>query len=220
MRNIVIIGSGGHAKVILAEILQFKNKYKFYGFVDSSKRNGSLVIKINSQSYKTVNLEKKKIKNLYGIIGVGDNYKRYKIFEKFSKKFKNIKWETIISKNSVVKPNVKLGEGTIILGNSFIGTGTKINKHCIINTSNSIDHENEFENFSSTGPGVITGGNVKISKFSHLGIGCVVKNNIVIKENVICAGKSYINKNCKKNSIYLGTPSKFERSRTLGEKYL
>ena len=80
MRNIVIIGSGGHAKVILAEILQFKNKYKFYGFVDSSKRNGSLVIKINSQSYKTVNLEKKKIKNLYGIIGVGDNYKRYKIF--------------------------------------------------------------------------------------------------------------------------------------------
>ena len=26
----------------------------------------------------------------------------------------------------------------------------------------------------------------------------MVKNNILIKENVICGGKSYVNKNCKK----------------------
>ena len=38
MKNIVIFGSGGHAKVILAEILQFKSKYKFHGFVDESKK--------------------------------------------------------------------------------------------------------------------------------------------------------------------------------------
>ena len=77
-----------------------------------------------------------------------------------------------------------------------------------------------MESFSSTGPGAITGGNVKLKNFSHLGIGCVVKNNIVINENVICGGKSYVNKSCKKNSVYFGVPSKFIKSRKLGQKYL
>ena len=82
------------------------------------------------------------------------------------------------------------------------------------------ENDNLFENFSSTGPKVVTGGNVKIGSFSHIGIGSVVKNNILIKENVICGGKSYVNKNCKKNSIYYGIPSKFKKLRKLGEKYL
>lgn len=220
MKNIVIFGSGGHAKVILAEIIQFKSKYKFHGFVDETKKIGSYVVKIKNKSYRTIDLKLKKIKNLHGIIGIGDNFMRFKYYENIKKKLNTIKWETIISKNSIIKPNVNLGAGTIILGNSFIGTGTKINNHCIINSSNSIDHDNLFENFSSTGPKAVTGGNVKIGSFSHLGIGSVVKNNILIKENVICGGKSYVNKNCRKNSIYYGIPSKFKRLRKLGEKYL
>jgi len=30
-----------------------------------------------------------------------------------------------------------------------------------------------------------------------------------ISENVVCGGKSFINKNCKKNSVYFGIPLKF-----------
>lgn len=220
MINIVIFGSGGHAKVILTEILQLKNKYKFHGFVDSSKKTGSIVTKIKKKSYKIINLRFLNIKNLHGILGIGDNYLRFKKYEEIKKKNKNIKWAVIIAKSSEVKKNVKIGKGSVVLANSFIGNKTNIKDHCIINSTNSIDHDNFFENFTSTGPGVITGGNVKINKFSHLGIGCVVKNNISIDKNVICGGKSYINKNCKKNSVYFGIPSKFRRRRKLGEKYL
>lgn len=220
MKNIVIFGSGGHAKVIFSEILKHKNKYNFLGFVDSSKRKGQSVIKINKKSYKVVSIKYIKTKNLYGVIGIGDNYLRHKVYKKIIKQLANLKWETIISKDSIISPNIEIGSGSVILGNSFIGTGSRIKEHCIINSSNSIDHDNFFENFSSTGPGVITGGNVKVDNYSHLGIGCVVKNNISIKENVICGGKSYININCKKNSIYIGTPCKFKKNRKLGDKYL
>ena len=60
----------------------------------------------------------------------------------------------------------------MILANSFVGYGSKIGEHCIINSSTSIDHDNFFGDFCSTGPGVITGGNVKLRELSHLGIGC------------------------------------------------
>jgi len=220
MKNIVIFGSGGHAKVILNEILELKNKYNFFGFVDSLKKNGTKIVSINKKNFWVIDIKNIKNKNLYGIIGIGDNYLRYKNFKLFKNQFKYIKWETLISKNCIIKSNVKIGSGSVILANSFIGSGSKIEDHCIINSSNSIDHDNNFNSFSSTGPGVITGGNVRVKKFSHLGIGCVIKNNVAISENVVCGGKSFINKNCKKNSVYFGIPSKFIRLRKLGQKYL
>ena len=58
--------------------------------------------------------------------------------------------------------SVKIGVGSAILANSFIGNGSEIKEHCIINSSSSIDHDNYFESFTSTGPGVITGGNVNV----------------------------------------------------------
>ena len=137
---------------------------------------------------------------------------RYNEFIKIGKIFKNIKWESIISKDSQINPNVKIGKGSVVLSNTFISTGTEINDHCIINSSNSIDHDNTFKNFSSTGPGVITGGTVNVDTFSHIGIGCVVKNNILIKENVIC-GENHHQQKLQKNSTYIGIPGKFKNSR-------
>lgn len=219
MKNIVIFGSGGHAKVILNEILNLEKEFNFLGFADSKKKVGTLIAKINNKRFKIIDLQTIK-KKFYGVIGIGDNYLRHKKSLLFSKKYKNLRWGKIISKQSIVSKTSSIGSGSVILGNSFLGAGSKIKKHCIINSSSSIDHDNIFNDFSSTGPGVITGGNVKINKFSHLGIGCVVKNNIIIGENTICGGKSFINKNCRKNSIYFGVPSKFIKSRKLGSKYL
>ena len=44
----------------------------------------------------------------------------------------------------------------------IIKNGTTIKNIALINTSASIDHDNVFDDFSSCGPGVITGGNVRL----------------------------------------------------------
>ena len=101
-----------------------------------------------------------------------------------------------------------------------INTETKIGKHCIINTSSSIDHHNYFKDYSSCGPGVITGGKVTIGENSHLGIGAVVKNGIMIENNTIIGGNSYVNKNCNNSSIYFGNPLKLVKKRKESDNYL
>ena len=73
-----------------------------------------------------------------------------------------------------------------------------IGKHCIINSASSIDHDNQFGDFSSTGPGAILGGNVKIGSMCHLGIGSVIKNNININDKIIIGSNSYVNKKFSK----------------------
>ena len=222
MKKIIIFGTGDHARVIFSEIVQLKN-FKILGFSDNHSKKGKVVEIFKNKKFKNLgNLSDiESYKSIYGIIGVGHNFLRKKILREVEAKLKrNIKWATIISKNSILQENVSIGEGTIIVANTVINTGTIIGKHCLINTSSSIDHHNNFKNFSSTGPGVITGGNVKIGEMSHLSIGSIIKNNINIKSNALIGGSSFVNNDCDKNSVYYGVPAKKIRLRKENEEYL
>lgn len=210
MKKIVIFGSGSHAKVIFYEIINL-GKYEILGFVDDTKTKILVTSYRNKKYYNLGRVDQfftSSQSNVYGIIGIGDNNVRKKIFNKVNKIDKSFKWATIISKNATINNNVKIGNGSMICSNVLINNNTTIGNHCLINSSSSIDHDSYFEDFSSTGPGVITGGNVFVMKNSFIGIGSVIKNNIKIGKNTIIWGNSYITKNCSGNAIYTGTPAK------------
>jgi acetyltransferase EpsM len=219
VKNIIIFGNGNHSKVVFSEILKLK-EYNILGFIGTSTKK-KLIIKYRNKKYFNLGTNKilKNYNNLYGVIGVGDNYVRKKIYKEI-KILKKIKWAKIISKDSILNGNVKIGPGSIIISGSIINNGAKIGSHCIINTSSSIDHDNVFENFSSSGPSVTTGGNVKVCQFSHLGIGSTIKHGVTIGANTIIGGKSFVNKDCLKNKIYFGVPAKIFKNRKLGNTYL
>ena len=161
-----------------------------------------------------------KFKNVNGIIGVGSNYVRKKIFDEVNTLIKNFKWATVISENSIINGKVSIGDGSVIISNSVINTGTTIGNHCLINTSSSIDHDNRFDDFSSTGPSVTTGGNVSVGEMSYLGIGSTIKHQINIGKNTIIGGNSFVNKNCEDSSVYYGVPLKKIRTRKSEDSYL
>jgi len=222
MNKIVIFGSGGHARIAFSEIIKLK-KFKFLGFVDDFKKKGELIISSNKKNYYNLGSIKEVInkKNKFkGIIGAGLNFIREKIAKDIKEINKNFRFQQIISKDAIINSNVFVDEGTLIISGAIINTGTKIGKHCIINTSCSIDHDNKFSDFSSTGPGVITGGDVEVGRQSYLGLGCLVRHKVKILDNTIVGFGSLVNKNCKKNSIYWGSPVKRIRTRKYNEDYL
>ena len=222
-KKIIIFGSGVHAKVILSEIIQIDN-YDVIGFVDDTKKIGSIIDNHKNRNYKIISdvkgIKKFINKDIMGIIGVGSNFIRKNISNKVEKKYKNFNWAKIVSNNSTLNGNVKIGKGSIIVSGSVVNTGTIIGDHCLINTSSSIDHDNIFNNFSSTGPGVTTGGNVELGNCSHLGIDSTIRHNISIKENTIIGARSLVLKNCDKNSVYYGSPAKKIRDRKYNSEYL
>lgn len=223
-KNIVIFGSGAHSKVIFSEIIKIK-KYNFLGFVDDFSLKGEKIITYKKKSFFNLGKIKDVIKNnrrgkLYGVIGVAFNYLRKKIVNEVFKLDKNFKWETIISKDCILSGNIIIGEGSLIMSGVVINNQTTIGNHCIINTSSSIDHDNYFMDFSSCGPGVVTGGNVTIGENSHLGIGSIVKHGVKIGKNTVIGGNSFVNKKCLNNFLYFGVPVKQIRKRKINENYL
>jgi acetyltransferase EpsM len=209
-KKIAIFGAGGHATVVTNEINKLKD-YEIVGYFVHDVNNLNI---IKDYKNKIFMINKRNLLNLVknsvsGIIAIGENILRKKIVEDFRLISRNFKWEKIISKDSTVSSTVSIGNGTIIMSECVVNPYSKINNHCLINTGSIIEHENIFEDYSSVGPGVVTGGNVKVEKLSHLGIGSVIKEKVKIGKNVIIGGNSFVNKNCIKNSIYCGSPAKF-----------
>ncbi len=222
MKNIIIFGGGSSARVIFSELINLR-KFKILGFIDNYSKKGEVIETFKGKNYKNLGKTStiSKINNsVYGIIGVGDNYIRQKISSEVFKHSRNFKWETIISKTAIISHNVTISKGSVIMPNVVINTGTQIGSHCLINTSSSIDHDNIFEDFSSTGPGVVTSGNVYLGKYSHIGVGGIVKHGVKIGNNTIIGGNSFVNKLCKNNCVYYGNPAKKRKGRKIGQKYL
>ena len=82
MKKILIFGSGGHAKVIYSEIIKDKN-LEFLGFVDEAKKKGEIIISEKNTYYNLGKISEviKKKNDFKGIIGIGSNFIRKKVYE-------------------------------------------------------------------------------------------------------------------------------------------
>ncbi len=222
-KKVVIFGSGNHAKVIFSEILKDKS-LDFLGFVDDKKIKKQTILEHNKKKFYNLGSIREmapKKNKIYGIIGIGHNFEREKVFNlilKYNSKFKFLK---IISKDAIINTKrIMIGNGTVVMSGAIINFGTKVGKNCIINTSSSIDHDNFLDDFSSIGPGAITSGNVVIGKNTHIGLGAKIMQKVIIGKNTVIGACSFINKKCKPYSIYYGIPGKLSKSRKYNDKYL
>ena len=76
MKEILIIGSGGHSNVVI-DILK-KKKFKIIGYLDINKNKHS---KIKYLGNISENLKLLKMRKKRGIIAIGNNYIRKKVYD-------------------------------------------------------------------------------------------------------------------------------------------
>lgn len=182
--KVVIIGAGGHAKVI-ADIV-IRSNDELIGFLDDNISKETNII----ENYKVIGTIKdakelqQNDKKIKFIIGIGNNDIRKRISEEYS-----LQYYTAIHPSAIIGLNARIEEGTVVMANSIINPDSKIGKHCIINTGTIVEHENTIEDYVHLSPSVTLSGNVKVAKLVHIGTGCKVKNNIKSgKFNVYISG--------------------------------
>ncbi len=216
-KKLIIIGSGLQAKILAFEVINSR-KVNLIGFFDSKNMK---LKKITIQKKQiSVYSKLKKVKNIFFIIAVGDNFTREKIKNEIEDKYGKINWYTHISNEALISKNNKIGKGSIVMKGSIINSNCKIGEHCLINTGSIVEHDNIFKDFSSIAPGAITSGSVILKERSHIGSGSVVKNNIKIEKDVIIGIGSVVIRDCSSQKIYFGNPAKSIRTRKINEKYL
>jgi sugar O-acyltransferase (sialic acid O-acetyltransferase NeuD family) len=220
MDNIILVGSSGHAKVVI-DIVEQQGQYKIVGLLDAFRKIGEETLGysiLGAESDLPKLIESHNLKG--ALIAIGDNFIRAKVAEKIA----------IIAPNlpfvSAIHPNASIGRGTTIGAGSVVMAGCAVNPCCsvgnfvILNTNASLDHDSCMENYSSLAPRASTGGSCRIGAYSAISIGATIRHGIAIGEHTVVGAGSVVLKNLEANCIAYGIPAKKIRSRQLGEKYL
>jgi sugar O-acyltransferase (sialic acid O-acetyltransferase NeuD family) len=202
MAGLLIIGAGGHGKVV-AEIAQLTNRWNEIAFLDDRENlNEVLDIPVKGR-FNDFELYKKDYQ--YAIVALGNNSLRLEWIGRLSKA--GFIMATLVHPFSSLSKTSILGDGTVVMAGAVVNANTSIGKGCIINTSSSIDHDCFINDGVHISPGVHVGGTVIVDKCTWVCIGSSLVNNITIGSNVIVAAGAVITNNVPDNVVVAGVPA-------------
>ena len=196
-KNVIVIGAGGHGKVIADIVLSSGDIVK--GFLDdTADLQGKSVVGFPVLG---VTADYKNFMDCEFVIAVGNPYVREKISDL------PVKWYTAIHPSAVISSlGVEIGEGTVIMANAVVNPCAKIGRHCIINTGAMVEHDNLLENFVHLSPNCALAGTVKVGKSTHIGVGVCVKNNVNITHDCVIGAGAAVIKDIVESGTYVGVP--------------
>lgn len=214
MNKLLIIGCGGHAKVVY-ETAVANNSFSEFAFLDDKYEKGSR-LNLRSDKYEIIGklsaLRDTNIRDHFecAVVAIGDNNKRLSILEELLKY--SYKLPKLIHPLAVVSKSTKIGKGTVVFAKSVIEAETTIGIGSIINTSSSINHDCILGDGVHICPGVNIAGGVHIGDKSLIGIGSSIIESIKIGKKVkIGAGASVISE-IPDGMTAVGVPAKLIKS--------
>ena len=204
-KPVIIIGAGGHARVLLDSLrLQ---KVKVLGALD--KRSGQEVIEglsILGDDSAIVKYSPDEVELVNGLGSVGDTSLRRGIFEKF--KNMGYHFRSVIHPAAIVAEDCILEEGVQVMAGAVINTGSQIAADSIVNTGAVIDHECRIGRHVHIAPGVTISGGVQVGDGSHIGTGATVIQCVTIGERALVGAGAVVIGDVASGNKVVGVPAK------------
>ena len=207
-KDIIILGRGGHAKVII-DMIEEENLYNIVGITDIDPEDdkeffGYPILGNDDVLPAYFN---RGVKNIaVGIGGFKDNILRKKLFMMAKDIGFNV--PPIIHSSAIVSRRSKIGEGTIVKRGVIIDTDVSIGVNNILELGAIVGHE------SRIGDHVLLSANVMISAYNVIGneaffavASTIVSGAKVCEGALIGAGAVVVN-DIKEKGLYLGVPAK------------
>lgn len=205
MKDLIIIGSGGHCRSVISIAkllaswstiriadLDFKNQEEFIMGVKVTSLNECL---------------KRNKDNLEIFTAIGDNQKRKIIYNGLSNE--GYKFINLIHPKSFIDQSAHIGNGNYIGQFSNIGAEVKIGNCNIINSYANLEHEVIIGNFNHMAPSTTICGRSRISNNIFMGVNSTIIQNLAISEGVIIGAGSVVFQSIEKdNQKVAGTPAR------------
>lgn len=206
-RPVIIIGTGGHAKV-LVEILRLSN-IKILGATDIDPRKidqSTYGIKVIGNDDVVIAHSAANVSLVNGVGSVCVMSRRGEIFERF--KAQGYEFASVIHPSAVISPGAVLSEGVQIMAGAVVQSGSKIGVNTIVNTNAVIEHDCEIEKHVHVASGSILCGGVKIGDYTHIGAGATVIQQVCIGASSLIAAGAVVIKDIGNNTTVAGVPAR------------
>lgn len=180
MTTLLIIGAGGHGKVV-ADAALATSLWDDIVFLDDAwpdkQTNGPWAI-----HGKVDQLTDWKGLCTHAVVAIGNNHLRMALQSKLIAT--GFVMATIIHPSAQVSRFARLGAGCVVFANAVVNVDAEVGDAAIINTAATIDHDCRLGKGVHVAPGANIGGGVIVGDCSWIGIGAAIRHYTQIGANV------------------------------------
>ena len=202
MKTTVIIGGGGHAKVVI-EVMRATGEFDPIACVAADAPDQLLGVPVMGDDSCLTALLGSGI--VHAFVAIGNNHRRALLIEKARKLGFQI--VTVVSPAAIISPSARLGEGVVIMPGAHIGTEAIIGDGTIINSNSNVDHDCVIEENCHLAPGGTLAGGVTIRSKTFLGTGVSVIPYIQIGARTTVGAGSVVIRDVPDDMTTFGVPA-------------
>lgn len=200
----MVIGSGGHARVII-ETAQLMGE-QLVGIIDvnfTGKEETILGVPVLGDLSA---LSDHRTADITVFIALGNNPDRRKVCETIRKQ--GFELSVLIHPSAIISESARIEAGVYVGAGAIVNPQAEISEGTIVNTGVIIEHETRIGAFNHIGPGSTICGRVTIGADSFIGAGTTVIDKLTIGDSVTVGAGSVVIRDLDSGSTNVGNPSR------------
>lgn len=206
MAEMIVIGAGGHGKVVIS--LLKKLSHSLLGYVDPLERGTVLgVQRLGDDGVLPGLLEQ--YPGCHAAIGVGKveavSRRGYRLLARLETM--GFVLPPVVSPKAVVNEEVVLGAGTMVFDGVIVNSGAVIGRGCILNTHCTVEHDCGVGHNVHIAPGAVLSGGVTIGDHCMVGAGATVIQGIRVAADCMIGAGAVVVRNLEEPGVYVGNPA-------------
>jgi UDP-perosamine 4-acetyltransferase len=207
---LILLGSGGHGRVLLDILLQQSIVILAIADPKRSSEQFALNIPIINDD-EVLQYPAGEVCLVNGLGSISDTTKRRQIYEHF----KEYKYDfiTVSHSSAVISPRAMIGEGVQVMAGAIIQTGVKVACNSIVNTKASIDHDCTIGKHVHIAPGATLSGGIQVGDEAHIGAGATILQGINIGKRAVIGAGSVVIRDIPENAVAVGAPTRIIKYR-------
>ena len=205
---LILLGAGGHAKVLLALVLA--GGYKVVGVCDpqlaAQKQGEWLGVPVLGEDEVLSTIDACSFALINGIGQLVGSRTRAVVFTKMREK--GFRFPPLVHPMAWVAPGVSLAEGVQIMAGVIVQPDCVIEENTIINTSASIDHDCIVADNVHVAPGATLCGGVRVGSGAFIGSGAIVVQGLQVGAAAIVGAGVTLTRDLEPRAIRIGAASR------------
>jgi len=204
---VIILGAGGHAKVLIDALILNSVEILLVTDSDPSKKDQLILgIPIKGMDDEVMKYPPGSVRLVNGIGSICVNPWRRLLFERF--KDLGYSFVNVIHPSAIIASGIAIDEGAQIMAGVVIQTGCTIGRNTIINTNSTVDHDCHIGENTHIAPGVTLSGGIQVGNNTHIGTGATVLQGIAIGRDCLVAAGAVVIRDVPDGAKIAGIPAK------------
>jgi sugar O-acyltransferase (sialic acid O-acetyltransferase NeuD family) len=212
MTDIVVIGGGDQARVVIATLRKLAN-YHVFGYTDTTDRGtvlgvpylGTDAVLVSGGAGANPPLPENAMAALaVGQLGVGTP--REALWRRVASS--GLGFPRLVSPDAIVNDTVTGGEAAVILDGAVLQCGVALGRGVIVNTRSAVDHDCTLGAWVHIAPGATLCGGVTVGTYSLIGAGATVIEGRRIAECCVVGAGATVLHDLTEPGVYVGTPAR------------